>query len=76
MGLFFFLFTPVFYLHPSFSPYGKVVNKLMLRYCMYNKLLVSMAIKSHWVAKADFIEFGIGYRLNADNLLKRRRIHE
>lgn len=76
MGRLSFLFQPGFYLHHSFSPYGKVVNKLMLRYCMYNKLLVSMAIKSHWVAKADFIEFGIGYRLNADNLLKRRRIHE
>ncbi|MBN1988192.1 MAG: acyloxyacyl hydrolase [Bacteroidales bacterium] len=76
MGRLSFLFQPGFYLHHSFSPYGKVVNKLMLRYCVYNKLLFSMAIKSHWVAKADFIEFGIGYRLNAENLFSKKRIHE
>lgn len=68
MGRVFFSFQPGIYLKNSFKPYGVVSNKVGLRYLIVPNLYLSMSIKAHWLAKADFIEFGVRY-----NLLMRSR---
>lgn len=59
-----FILQPGIYIKYSFKPYGIITNKMGLRYYFKYNLVGSMSIKSHWVAKADFIEWGLGYRFN------------
>lgn len=59
-----FILQPGIYLKHSFKPNGIITNRIGLRYYFKHNLVGSMSIKSHWVAKADFIEWGLGYRFN------------
>lgn len=61
MGKVIFTFQPGVYLKSSFKPYGFLTNKVGLRYQVMQNLYMSMSIKAHWLAKADFVEFGMRY---------------
>lgn len=63
MGKLAFLFQPGFYLKISFKDYGLITNRIGLRYYFRNRWLAGISVKAHWLAKADFIEWNIGYRL-------------
>ncbi|MGE0077447.1 MAG: acyloxyacyl hydrolase [Bacteroidales bacterium] len=58
-----FTFQPGLYLRNTVNQYSLATNKVGLRYQCTPNMLVSMAIKAHWLAKADFIEFGIRYNI-------------
>jgi len=62
MGQLSFLFQPGIYLKQSFKEYGLIINRIGLRYSFRNNLVVGVAIKAHWLAKADIIEWSVGYR--------------
>ena len=61
MGQLSFLFQPGIYLKQSFKEYGLIINRIGLRYSFRNNLVVGVAIKAHWLAKADIIEWSVGY---------------
>ncbi len=63
MGRVYFIFQPGFYLLNKVKPYGIITNKVALRFQATPKLFASITIKAHWLAKADFIEFGIRYNI-------------
>lgn len=63
MGRIYFAFQPGVYIKNKVNSYGLVTNKVGLRYQISPKFMASMAIKAHWLAKADFIEFGIRYNI-------------
>lgn len=62
MGKLSFLFQPGIYLKYSFKEYGLITNRIGLRYYLGNNWLAGVSIKAHWIAKADFIEWNVGYR--------------
>ncbi|HEY4787674.1 MAG TPA: acyloxyacyl hydrolase, partial [Bacteroidales bacterium] len=62
MGRFSTLFQPGIYLKNGYTKPGMISNKIGLRYQLNRHWLTSVAIKAHWFAIADFIEFGVGYR--------------
>lgn len=62
MGKLSFLFQPGIYLKYSFKDYGMITNRIGLRYYVGKNWLTGVSIKAHWPAKADFIEWNIGYR--------------
>jgi len=41
---------------------GLIYLRTALRYKLTDKLLINLALKTHWT-KADFVEFGLGYQL-------------
>lgn len=49
---------PGIYLKNRAMLMGRVSNKLALRYALRKSMVLSVAIKAHWIAQADFIEFG------------------
>jgi hypothetical protein len=51
-----------FYLYAKDNGDGPTYFRIALRYKLTNKLLLNLALKTH-LAKADFIEWGIGYVL-------------
>ncbi len=57
-------------LHPGVYIYNEakestyMTNRLGLKYTFANNLTLQFAIKSHWIAIADYIEWGIGYEFN------------
>ncbi len=59
-----------FILHPGVYIYNEakdrtfMTNRLGLKYSFANNLTLQFAIKSHWLAIADYIEWGIGYEFN------------
>lgn len=63
MGKVYFTFQPGFYLKNSFKPYGLWTNKVGLRYQLTQNIFASIAVKAHWLAKADFVEFGVRYNI-------------
>jgi hypothetical protein len=62
MGRFSYVFQPGFYLKNPYTKPGIITNRIGLRYQVNRKWFASVAIKAHWFAIADFIEFGVGYR--------------
>lgn len=50
------------YLYAKDKSDGPVYLRTALRYKLSNKAIVNLALKTHW-AKADFVEFGLGYKL-------------
>ncbi|NOU17698.1 MAG: hypothetical protein HOO91_09075 [Bacteroidales bacterium] len=62
MGRLSFLFQPGVYLKHSVKEYGLITNRIGLRYNFRNNIAVGIAIKTHWLAKADIVEWSIGYR--------------
>ncbi len=49
-----------FYLYAKDKSDGPVYSRLALRYKCNKKILINLALKTHF-AKADFVEWGIGY---------------
>jgi hypothetical protein len=64
MGRFSYVFQPGFYLRNSYKKPGTISNKISLRYQWNHHWLTGITIKAHWLAIADFIEWGVGYRFN------------
>jgi hypothetical protein len=54
-------FQPGIYLRNQFYGFGAFTNKVGLRINIYDGLNLVVAIKAHWLAQADFVEFGIKY---------------
>lgn len=50
-----------YYLKDNFKAGDPVYHRLGLRYMCKNRLIFNFTIKSHW-GKADYLEYGIGYR--------------
>lgn len=63
MGRFSYIFQPGYYLINPYKNIGKMSNRLCLRYAITDHWLTSITVKAHWVSIADFIEWGVGYRL-------------
>jgi len=66
LGRTMFVFQPGLYLKRGYKPDGYITNKVGMRFQLSQNLYASWAIKAHWAAKADFVEFGIKYRIIAD----------
>ncbi|NVO08766.1 MAG: acyloxyacyl hydrolase [Bacteroidales bacterium] len=62
MGRLSFLFQPGIYLKHSVKEYGLITNRIGLRYNFRNNMVAGISIKAHWLAKADVVEWNIGYR--------------
>ncbi len=56
-----FLVQPGVYVFNPYNKYGHSYNRLAFRYRMTPKILTHVGIKAHFPAKADFLEWGIGY---------------
>lgn len=50
------------YVRDKFRPDGLLYHRLGMRYVFDNGINIHLMLKSHW-AKADYIEYGIGYTL-------------
>lgn len=57
-------FQPGIYLLNRFYGFGAVTNKVGVRSTVFKGLNLVVAIKAHWLAQADFVEFGIKYSLS------------
>ncbi|RPH33526.1 MAG: hypothetical protein EHM93_04390 [Bacteroidales bacterium] len=62
MGKLAFLFQPGIYLKYSVKDYGLITNRIGLRYYFRKQWIAGVSVKAHWLAKADFVEWNIGYR--------------
>ncbi|HDP76001.1 MAG TPA: hypothetical protein ENN49_09055 [Bacteroidales bacterium] len=58
------VFQPGIYLVNRFYGFGAFSNKVGLRMNVYDEINLVVAIKAHWLAQADFVEFGIKYSFN------------
>ncbi len=56
-----FVVQPGVYLFNPYPKYGQGYNRLAFRYRLTPQLITSVGIKAHFPAKADFIEWGLGY---------------
>lgn len=56
-----FVVQPGYYFFNPYNKYGYGVNRLGIRYRLTPWLSANVAIKAHLFAKADFIEWGLGY---------------
>ncbi len=56
-----FIVQPGYYFFNPYNKYGYGVNRLGIRYRLTPRLAANVAIKAHLFAKADFIEWGLGY---------------
>ncbi|MEY1638797.1 acyloxyacyl hydrolase [Tenuifilum osseticum] len=54
-------FQPGIYLRNRFYGFGAVTNKVGIRFNLYKGISAAIAIKAHWLAQADFVEFSIKY---------------
>jgi hypothetical protein len=48
------------YVRDQYFPDSRMYHRLGMRYQLTNKLLINFTLKTHW-AKADYVEYGIGY---------------
>lgn len=48
------------YVYDKYNPNGLFYSRLGFKYQINNHLVVLLGLKSHW-AKADYVEYGIGY---------------
>ncbi|MCB0409779.1 MAG: acyloxyacyl hydrolase, partial [Flavobacteriales bacterium] len=63
MGKLDLLFQVGGYAYTAYEDNGYIYSKLGSRYYLTDKLFVNLALKTHF-AVADFIEYGVGYRLH------------
>ncbi len=63
MGKIRFSFQQGFYLFDKYKDKGLLYNRLAIKYPVNKFLIAKIGLKSHY-AKADYIEWGIGYRFN------------
>jgi hypothetical protein len=62
MGQLSYLFQPGVYLVNKYKHYGSISNRFGLRYYFNSNVTASVIVKAHWVAIADLIEWGIGFK--------------
>ena len=60
---FHFVFGMGAYLRDKFSPEDPMYHRIGARYYLKNGLLLNLTLKTHW-ARADYLEYGIGYTFN------------
>ncbi len=48
------------YVRDEYFPDSRMYHRLGMRYQLTDKLLINFTLKTHW-AKADYVEYGIGY---------------
>jgi glycosyltransferase involved in cell wall biosynthesis len=58
-----FLFQPGIYLYKKFDNHRKYPFKFGFRYHFLKHYTAGILLKAHWTARADFLEFGLGYTL-------------
>lgn len=58
-----FMFQPGIYLYKRFDDQKKYPFKFGFRYHFCRHLTAGILLKAHWTARADFLEFGVGYTL-------------
>jgi len=63
MGRLSYLIQPGIYLKKAYKQPGMISNKLGLRYYVNSHWAASVMVKAHWLAIADVVEWGIGYKL-------------
>ncbi len=63
LGRFSYIFQPGVYLKDDYKEDGKISNRIGLRYTLDQHWMAGVTVKAHWVAIADFIEWGISYKL-------------
>jgi hypothetical protein len=51
------------YLKDRYDMDDEIYHRVGMRYQFDNGLLINMVLKTHW-AKADYVEYGVGYTLN------------
>lgn len=51
------------YIRDEYFPDSRLYHRLGMRYQVNNKLMINFTLKTHW-AKADYVEYGIGYTIN------------
>jgi hypothetical protein len=57
-----FVIQPGTYIYQKFEDdHGLFIYKLGFRYHLSDRYSVGVLLKAHWLAKADFLEFGVGY---------------
>lgn len=63
MGNLAYLIQPGIYLKNAYKQPGTISNKMGLRYYVNSHWAASVMVKAHWLAIADVVEWGIGYKL-------------
>ena len=63
MGRVSYVIQPGFYLKNSYKVPGVISNRIAFRYQLNRHWLAGITIKAHWVAIADYIEWGLGYKI-------------
>lgn len=63
MDRFHFVFGMGAYVRDKYSPEDPVYHRIGTRYYLKNGLLFNLTLKTHW-ARADYLEYGIGYTFN------------
>jgi hypothetical protein len=66
-----YLIQPGFYLKNAYKNPGIITNRIGLRYYFNTKWAASVMVKAHWMAIADVVEWGVGYRLFNPKPLKK-----
>jgi hypothetical protein len=56
-----FVIQPGIYLWNHYEVFGRISNRLGIRYRFSEHFLFNISVKAHWVAIADYLEWGIGY---------------
>ena len=59
-----FLLHPGIYIYNQAKEWPYMTNRLGMKYTFKNNLALQFAVKSHWFAIADYVEWGIGYEFN------------
>jgi hypothetical protein len=62
MGKLSFVFQPGIYLRNKSYVTKNICNRLGIRYYSDSGLIANLALNAHWLANADVLEWGIGYR--------------
>jgi len=62
MGRLSYIFQPGIYVKNPFAKSRIMSNRIGVRYQFGQHWLAGITIKAHWLAIADFIEWGVGYR--------------
>jgi hypothetical protein len=60
-----FAFQPGIYLKNKLKPDHNICNRLGLRYYSKCGLVTALTVNAYWTAKADVLEWGIGYRFKS-----------
>lgn len=63
MGKVAYLIQPGIYIKNIYKKPGIITNRIGLRYYFNTNWAASVMVKAHWLAIADVVEWGVGYRI-------------